>query len=68
MKQSSPANQRKRRALRVLKQSALNSIPSSVHLVGFRAPTAAERAHGKSLTGRAAELLARKSRKLAVSR
>ncbi len=67
MKRSAGTNQRKRRALAVLKKSKLNSIPKSVGLVGFREPTSAERAHGKSLAGRAAELLARKSRKLAVS-
>jgi hypothetical protein len=67
MKRPAAANQRKRRALAVLKKSKLNSIPSSVTMVDFREPTSAERAHGKSLVGRAAELLARKSRKLAVS-
>jgi hypothetical protein len=35
--------------------------------ISFRRLTAAERAHGKSLAARAAELLARKSEKVAVS-
>lgn len=67
MKRSTPRNHRKRRTTAVLKKGKLNSIPKSVELIDFREPTAAERAHGKSLAGRAAELLARKSRKLAVS-
>jgi hypothetical protein len=67
MKRPAAGNQRKRRALAALKRSKLNSIPKSVGLIDFREPTLAERAHGKSLAGRAAELLARKSRKLAVS-
>jgi len=67
MKRSAAANQRKRRALAVLKKSKVNSIPKSVALVDFRDPSSAERAHGKTLAGRAAELLARKLRKLAVS-
>ena len=67
MKRSAARNPRKRRALAVLKKSKLNSIPKSIGMVNFREPTPQERAHGKSLAGRAAELLARKSRKLAVS-
>jgi hypothetical protein len=67
MKASAAANQRKRRALAVLKKNKLNAIPKSVTMITFRDPTSAERAHGRSLTRRATELLARKSRKLAVS-
>ena len=67
MRNSASTNQRKRRALAVLKKNKLNRVPKSIALVDFRNPTAAERAHGKTLTRHAAKLLARKSRKLAVS-
>jgi hypothetical protein len=67
MKPSAVANQRKRRALAVLKKSKPNAIPSSVRLVAFRDPTSAERGYGKTLAGRAARLLAPKPRKLAAS-
>jgi len=67
MKRSPATNARKRRAVGVLKKSKHNSIPKSVTLTDFREPTAAERVHGKSLATRAAELVSRKSRKLAVA-
>jgi hypothetical protein len=67
MKSSATANQRKRRTLAVLKKSKLNSVPKSIGLVDFRDATAAERAHAKTLTARATELLGRERRKLAIS-
>jgi hypothetical protein len=56
---------RARRARNVMKRAKSRNAPRGVALVSFRELTPAERANGKSLAGRAAELLAGKSRKLA---
>jgi hypothetical protein len=61
------AKERERRANAVLSKSKPGAIPRGIKFVSFRDLTPAERAQGKSLSGRAAELLAGKSRKLAVS-
>jgi hypothetical protein len=56
---------RARRAQNVLKRAKSGSTPRGVALVSFRQLTPAERARGKSLAGRASELVSGKSRKLA---
>jgi hypothetical protein len=61
------AKERKRRAREVITAAQPGAIPKGMKFVSFRKLTAAERAHGKSLASRAAELLAQKSEKLAVS-
>ena len=62
------AKERKGRARDVLAGAKPADIPNGTKFISFRRLTAAERAHGKSLAGRAAaELLARKSQKVAAS-
>jgi hypothetical protein len=56
---------RARRAKDVLKRAKAGSTPRGIALVSFRQLTAAERARGKSLAGRAGELVSGKSGKLA---
>jgi hypothetical protein len=53
-------------------RAASKKLPSGIDLVGVRAPTSAERAHGKRLEARARSLLSRsnhasKVRKVAIS-
>jgi hypothetical protein len=61
------AKERKGRARDVLAGAKAADIPNGTKFISFRRLTAAERAQGKSLVGRAAELLARKSQKVAAS-
>ena len=64
--QKASAKNREQRARAVLAAAKPGTIPKGMKFVSFRRLTVAERAHGKSLASRAAELLARKSEKLAV--
>jgi hypothetical protein len=61
------AKERKRRARAVLATAEPGAIPNGMKFISFRRLKAAERAHGKLLAGRAAELLKRKSQKVTVS-
>ncbi len=61
------AKERKRRARAVITAAQPGAIPKGMKFISFRKLTAAERAYGTSLARRAAELLARKSEKVAVS-
>jgi hypothetical protein len=68
----SDAKSRKRRALAVIARTKRSAVPSGMDLIDFREPSAAERAHGKSLESRARTLLSQgkeagKIRKLAAS-
>jgi hypothetical protein len=56
---------RARRAKDIVKRAKSGSAPRGIALVSFRQLTPAERARGKSLAGRARELVSGKSRKLA---
>lgn len=56
---------RARRAKDIMKRAKPGSAPRGLALVSFRQLTPAERAHGKSLAGRARELVSGKSGKLA---
>ena len=56
---------RARRAQNILKRPKPGNTPRGIALVSFRQLTPAERARGKSLAGRASELVPGKSRKLA---
>ena len=67
---SHDAESRKRRALAVIARVKPEDVPRGIDLIDFRAPSAAERAYGKSLEPRARALRkdarrARKIRKLA---
>ena len=66
-KKATSARERERRARAVLKTAKLGTAPKGMKFIAFRELTAAERAHGRSLAKRAADLLARKSETLAVS-
>jgi hypothetical protein len=61
------AKERKRRARAVITAAQPGAIQKGMKFISFRKLTAAERAYGNSLARRAAELLARKSEKVAVS-
>ncbi len=66
------AKSRKKRALAAIARAKRDAVPAGIDLVDFRAPTAAERKHAKSLESRAGELLSRangtaKVRKLATA-
>jgi len=61
------AKERKRPARAVITAAQPGAIPKGMKFISFRKLTAAERAYGTSLARRAAELLARKSEKVAVS-
>ncbi|PYJ05206.1 MAG: hypothetical protein DME39_06460 [Verrucomicrobia bacterium] len=67
-RKATSARERERRARAVIAATQPGTIPKGMKFISFRKLTAAERAYGKSLAGRAAELLARKSEKVAVSR
>jgi hypothetical protein len=56
---------RARRAKEVVKHAKSGAVPRGIALVSFRQLTPVERARGKSLAGRASELVSGKSRKLA---
>jgi hypothetical protein len=56
---------RARRAQDIMKHAKSGSAPRGIALVSFRQLTPGERARGKSLAGRASELVSGKSRKLA---
>jgi len=67
-RKATSARERERRARAVIAATQPGTIPKGMKFISFRKLTATERAYGKSLAGRAAELLARKSEKVAVSR
>jgi len=67
-KKATSARVRERRARAVITAAEPGTIPKGMKFISFRKLTAPERAYGNSLAGRAAELLARKSEKVAVSR
>ena len=67
-KKATSARKRERCACAVITAAEPGTIPKGMKFISFRKLTAAERAYGNSLAGRAAELLARKSEKVAVSR
>ncbi len=66
-KKAARAKERERRARGVITAAKPDTIPKGMKFISFRKLTAAERAYGKSLAKRAAQLLARKSEKVAVS-
>jgi hypothetical protein len=66
------AKSRRKRALAIIARTKQSALPPGIDLIDFREPSAAERAHGKSLESRARALLseakdAGKVRKLATS-
>jgi hypothetical protein len=61
------AKERKRRASAALARAKPKRAPSGIKFVSFRDLTPAERARGKELGSRAAQLLAEKSRKVAMA-
>jgi hypothetical protein len=63
--EASDTKARARRAKDIVKRAKSGSAPRGIALVSFRQLTPAERARGKSLAGRARELVSGKSRKLA---
>lgn len=66
-KKATGVKERERRARVVITAAQPGTIPKGMKFISFRKLTAAERAHGKSLGGRAAQLLARKPDNVAVS-
>jgi hypothetical protein len=66
-KKATSARERERRTRAVLATSKPGTVPKGMKFIAFRDLTAAERARGRSLAKRAAELLARKSETLAIS-
>lgn len=67
-KKAASAKERERRAGVVITAAQPGSVPKGTKFVSFRKLTAAERGYGNSLAKRAAELLARRSEKVAISR
>jgi len=65
---SNDSKARARRAQDVLKNAKPGTVPRGIGLVSFRQLTPAEQAYGKSLAGRARELVSAKARKLAAAR
>jgi hypothetical protein len=66
------AKSRRKRALAVVARTKRSAVRLRIDLIDFREPSAAERAHGKSLESRARALLSQgkdagKIRKLAAS-